>query len=142
MLAFAAFIFSIKELCRFEIFKPPEPAETEDSAKKDKDGGFIGFLKSLTPLGLGLSASIFAEFMYVFSNGGIIEPQISLSYFVWDMLIFTLVQIIGFTIFFYIVYGVLSLVDSHNGNEQARRNAAGWTTVIVDLVLIFAAVQL
>ena len=141
MLSFCAFVVSIETLCKIEITKPPEPAETEDAENKNKDGGIVSFFKSLTPLGFGVSASIFAEFMYVFSNGGIIEPKISLSLFVRDAVIFTLVQIIGFTIFFYIVYGVLSLVNSHNGDETARRNVAGWATVIIDLVLIFAAVQ-
>lgn len=142
MLSFCAFVVSIETLCKIEIIKPPEPAETEDSAKKNKDGDSRGFLNSLTSLGLGIGAMLLTEFGYMLKNGGIIEPKISLSYFVSDAVIFTLVQIIGFTIFFYIVYGVLSLVNSHNGNEKIRRNAAGWTTVIVNFLCIFIDSQL
>ena len=142
MLSLLAFTLSIETLCKIEIKKPPEPAESEDAEKKNNDDGYIGFFKSLTPLGLGISASMVASFMYTFSNGGIIEPKISLSLFVRDTVIFTLLQIISFTIFFYIVYGVLSLVNSHNGNETDRRNAAGWANVIVSFVCIFIASQL
>lgn len=142
MLSFCVFIVSIEKLCKIEITKPPKPAETEDTENKNKDGGIVSFFKSLTPLGFGVSASMPAGFMYMFGNGRIINPEISLSLFVRDAVIFTLVQIIGFTIFFYIVYGVLSLVNSHNGNETARRNIAGWSSVIVNFLCIFIDSQL
>ena len=141
---FLTCIFSIKALCKFEIF----------NLTKHNDGGFIGFLKIMTPLGLGLSASIFANFMYVLSNADIIFADFmyalsnveiidtEIFLFVGLVVICTLAQIIGFTIFFYIAYGVLSLVKFFNDYETARRNVAGLITVIVNFVCIFIDSQL
>ena len=114
---------------------------TQKRKIKKKDSGFISFINSLTPLGLGVSTAFAAEYIYAISNGRIIAPKISLSYFVTDMIIFTLTQIVGFVLFFYIVYGVFSLVNSHGGNEQIRRNVAAWTGAVLDLILILATVK-
>ena len=54
------------------------------------------------------------------------------------MAIFTVAQIVGFVIFFYIVYGILSAVNSQN-DEQSRRDIAAWISVVADLVLVFLA---
>ena len=143
LIALIAYLFLIETICKIEINKNPQADETDDPEKKDKnnDSGFIGFINSLTPLGLGVSTAFTAEYIYAISNGRIIAPKISLLYFVTDMIIFTLAQIIGFAIFFYIVYGVFSLVNSHGGNEQIRRNVAAWTGAVLDLILILATVK-
>ena len=98
-------------------------------------------MEDLTPIGLGVSVSYIAEFFYsvnagAFGNDFENLSRTSTSDIVMDMVIFAIAQIIGFVIFFYIVYGILSAAKSHNGDERARKNAAARMIVIIDLVAI------
>lgn len=96
----------------------------------------------MTPLGLGISASCIADYIYSAVSGAfgrIKNPEVDT---LMNTVIFVALEIITFTILFYIVYGVLSIFKSHVDNEKARRKVAGWTTVIVSFALIFFASQL
>ena len=152
MIAYGAFFVAVEQICKVKVIKHIDPLEKDDSVKetgednpaekKEKRDGFLGFLEDLTPIGLGVSASFIAEFFYTANAGGFgnefKESAKFSSDIVMDLAIFSLAQIIGFVIFFYIVYGILSLVKFQSKDEHARRNAAGWTTVAVDLLLIFS----
>ena len=122
-----------------------DPLEKDGSVKEsgEKSSGENkgGILEDLTPIGLGVSVSYIAEFFYsvnagAFGNDFENLSRTSTSDIVMDMVIFAIAQIIGFVIFFYIVYGILSAAKSHNGDERARRNAAARMIVIIDLVAI------
>ena len=149
VISYLAFFVAVEQICKVQIIKHIDPLEKDASVKenvKENSGehkeGVLGFLEAMTPIGFGVSASYIAEFFYsvnagAFGNDFDNLSRTSTSDIIMDMLIFAIAQIIGFVIFFYIVYGILSAVKSHNGDERARRNAAAWTTIIVDLVAIF-----
>lgn len=137
VLSFIAFIFSIEKICKIEIFK--KLLLDEDN---DNDRGIIDYFKGMTPLGLGISASCIADYIYSAVSGAlgrIKNPEVDT---LMNTVIFVALEIITFIILFYLVYGVLSIFKSHGDNEKARRNVAGWTTVIVSFALIFFASQL
>ncbi len=143
MITYFAFFVAVEKICKIKVIKDGTPAEENNSAeKKEKHDGLLGFLEDLTPLGLGVSAAFIAEFFYTAKAGGFGNDFKSSTKFsldiVPDLAIFSLAQIIGFVIFFYIVYGILSLAKFQEKDDNARRNAAGWTTVAVDLLLIFS----
>lgn len=142
-LAFIAFIFSVEKTCKIEMFKKLELDKNGNTLKKEGDeGGFIDFLKSMTPLGLGVSASCLADYIYSASIGAFGDTKDFSADIIVSTIIFTALEIITFIILFYLIYGVLSLFKSHGGNEQIRRNTAGWATVIITFVLIFFAKEL
>ena len=142
-LSFIAFFFSIEKTCKIEMRKKPDLDENSNVIKKnDNNGGLIEFLKNMTPLGLGVSASCVIDFMYSVSAGAFGSKYDPTADVVVNMIIFTILEIISFIILFYLVYGILSIFKSHGGNEKARRNVAGWTTVIVSFILIFFASQI
>ena len=128
--AYLIFFGAVQATCGITMTKDLE----RDAEGNVKDRGFF---ESLSPLGLGVSASFIAELFCAAKAGGIREnaPAMDLA---TDMAIFTVAQIVGFVIFFYIIYGFLSLINSHGGDKQTRRIVAGWTNVIVDLVLVLA----
>ena len=137
VLSFIAFIFSIEKICKIEIFKKLLLDEDDDH-----DRGIIDYFKGMTPLGLGVSASCIADYIYVAVSGAfgrIKNPEVDT---LMNTVIFVTLEIISFMILFYLVYGVLSIFKSHGGNEKTRRKVAGWTTVIVSFALIFLASQL
>lgn len=142
--SYCAFFVAVEQICKVQIIKHIDPLGKDESVKEsggENKGGVLGFLEDITPIGLGVSASYIAEFFYsvnagAFGNDFENLSRTSTSDIVMDMVIFAIAQIIGFVIFFYIVYGILSAAKSHNGDERARRNAAAWTTVIIDLVAI------
>ena len=148
VISYFAFFVAVEQICKVQIIKHIDPLEKDESVKensgessKENKGGVLGFLEDLTPIGFGVSASYIAEFLYsvnagAFGNDFENLSRTSTSDIVMDMLFFAIAQIIGFVIFFYIVYGILSVAKSHNGDERARRNAAAWTTVIIDLFAI------
>lgn len=137
VLSFIAFIFSIEKICKIEIFKKLLLDEDDNN-----DRGVIGFIKSMTLLGLGVSASCIANYIYSAANGTFGSAKIPDADTIMSTVIFAISEIISFIILFYIVYGVLSIFKSHGNNEKTRRNVAGWTTVIVSFALIFFASQL
>ena len=142
-LSFIAFFFFIEKTCKIEMMKKPELDENGNVIKKnDNNGGFIETLKNMTPLGLGVSASCVIDFMYSVSAGAFGSKYDPTAEVVVNMIVFTILEIISFIILFYLVYGILLIFKSHGGNEKARRDVAGWTTVIVSFALIFFASQL
>ena len=54
-----------------------------------------------------------------------------------DVIAVTIGNVIGFVIFFYIIYGIMSAVGVNSNDESARRNTACWINVIIGLVLSF-----
>ena len=148
LISFFIFFFSVQIICKLQMLKDSSDENKSDENKSDEnkeyDKGYLDFIKSLTPLGFGVSLSFIAEFIYkssVGSFGNDFKTYGSLSDLIMDMAIFSFAQIIGFVIFFYIVYGILVLIKSHNGNEQDQRNFAGWISVIFDLGLIVFVVS-
>ena len=141
LISYGAFFIAVEQVCKIQIIKHIDPLEKNESVKEDSGESKGGFLENMTPIGLGVSASYIAEFLYSVSAGAFGNDfedlaRTSTSDIFTDMVTFAIAQIIGFVIFFYIVYGILSAVKSHNGDERARRNAAAWTTIIVDFVAI------
>lgn len=148
LISYFAFFIAVEQVCKIQIIKHIDPLEKDESVKEnsgeskgENKGGVLGFLEDMTPIGLGVSASYIAEFLYsvnagAFGNDFENLARTSTSDIFMDMVTFAIAQIIGFVIFFYIVYGILSAAKSHNGDERARRNAAAWTTIIVDFVAI------
>ncbi len=137
-LLFAAFILSVENACKIEIFKK----RSSDEGDKNDSVGVISFIKSLTPLGLGVSASCLASYIYSAVNGAFGTAKVPDADAMISTIIFAVSEIVSFIILFYIVYGVLSMFKSHGGDEKARRKVAGWTTVIVSFAVIFLASQL
>ena len=149
LISFGIFFISVEIICKLQLRKDRSDENKSDEIKADEkkedSEGYLDFIKSLTPLGFGVSLSFIAEFIYkssVGSFGNDFEKYgSSTSDLIMDMAIFSFAQIIGFVIFFYIVYGILVLIKSHNGNEQDQRNFAGWISVIFDLGLIVFVVS-
>ena len=140
LVALSLFVFSVGEICKIKMQKDPELDSQGNVVKKD-GGGIFGFIENFTPLGWGVGASFIAEFVYTAHVGGFESIGHSKDFsadLLMESAIFTLVQIIGFVIFFYIVYGILSAVNSQN-DEQSRRDIAAWISVVADLVLVFLA---
>lgn len=139
-LSFIAYILSIEKTCKIAISKGAESDKDNNTSKKEDHEGNI--LESMTPLGLGVSASGVASFIYSASDDAFGSNDTLETDFIMSIIIFTLLEILGFIISFYITYGILSIFKSHSGNEQARRNTAGWITVVISFILLFIAFQL
>ncbi len=137
------FILFVGSLCKVEIQKDKNPElDAEGNVVKKKTySDFWDIFKNLTSIDWGLLVSFVAEFSYTVNVGGFESLQNSKDISVdavLEVAIFTVAQIVGFVIFFYVIYGILSLVNFHGNNEQARRNTAIWITVAIDLFLVLS----
>ena len=95
-------------------------------------------VKNWTPLGIGVAATIISS--YLISLGDLTYDRQPLSEFITNTVIFSILEIIGFVIFFYIIYGIMSAAKANGNDEKARRTSAGWVTVVLNLVLTFIAI--
>ena len=120
----------------------------------DKEGNFIekapdkseigALVKKIKPLGKGLFVSFGID--SIFGTSDLLkEMGKSAKYFIFDdyveftisMVIVNAVNIISFIILFYIIYGIMSALKSNNGNEEIRRNFAGWISIAISILLCF-----
>ena len=124
--------------CKIEIFKEP-PRDENGNIINEEDNSFIGILKSLNPLGWGVCLTIIADYflsLELITYKG--QPTVDL---IVNSIAFGIGEIIGVVIFFYIVYGVMSLANANSSDVTARRNTAGWVTIILNVLLTFVAVN-
>ena len=141
-LAFIAYVFAIKNTCKVDMFKLPKPGGNADAEKKKEDSGFWDFIEKMTPLGLGIGALLVVDFFRAAQDESFVYTGNELVDFCLYIGFFTVSEIISFLIVFYIAYGILALGKSHGDDIQARRNCAGWVTVILCFILIFLANRL
>ena len=123
--------------CKLEIAKKPQLDENGQPVPDENKSAFeiIDAVKSLTPLGLGIFVSNLVDYFFVLSE--IIHDAHDTADFVINTAVFGVGEVIGFIIFFYIVYGIMSLFKVYGNNAKTRRHTAGWLTVVLSFMCIF-----
>ncbi|MBD3880082.1 MAG: hypothetical protein SR1Q5_10495 [Quinella sp. 1Q5] len=103
----------------------------EDSQNKE--------VKNWTPLGIGVAATIISS--YLISLSDLTYDGQPVSEFIMNTVIFGVLEIISFAIIFYIAYGIMSAAKVSGNDEKARRNSAGWVTVVLNILLTLVALK-
>lgn len=131
-------MFVCSKACKIDVIKEPPRDENGNIIHKE-DNGIIDILKSLTPLGRGvcliIAANYFLSLNLITYNG---QPT---GDFVVNLIAFSIGEIIGFIIMFYIIYGIMSLVNANGSDVTSRRNTAGWINVGLSILFTFVAVN-
>lgn len=112
--------------CKFDPIKEFPP---DADGKQERS-----ILESITPLGFGVGGSFIVDYFLALNNityKG--QPTVDC---IINTVIFVLAEVIGFIIFFYIVYGIMSVVKAYGNDEQARRKTAAWITVVLSFLCI------
>ena len=115
------------EACKFKVKKdfPPDA----DGKQEERS-----ILESMTPLGFGVGGSFVVDY-FLAVNEITYKGQPTVDCII-NTVIFVLAEVIGFIIFFYIVYGIMSVVKAYGTDEQSRRDTAAWITVVLSFICI------
>lgn len=122
--------------CKFNVDSEPEFDENGKPIPRS-DNPILAVFDSFNPLGLGIFFSVLAS--YFLSWNDLTADRPSTGEFILAAVIFAVIEIIGFVVIFYIAYGIMSAAKVNGTDEKARRNSAGWVTVVLSFVLIFMA---
>lgn len=101
------------------------------------DNPLIGAFQAFNSLGVGILVSILASYGLSWDNLTADRP--STMEFIMGAAIFAVIEVIAFVIIFYIAYGIMSAAKVSGNDEKARRNSAGWVTVVLSFILTFIA---
>lgn len=112
--------------CKFDTVKEFPP---DADGKQERS-----ILESITPLGFGVGGSFVVDY-FLALNEITYKGQPTVDCII-NTVIFVLAEVIGFIIFFYIVYGIMSVVKAYGSDEQARRKTAAWITVVLSFICI------
>ena len=120
--------------CKFNVDSEPEFDENGKPIPRS-DNPILAVFDNFNPLGLGIFFSVLAS--YFLSWNDLTAGRPSTFEFILAAVIFAVIEIIGFVVIFYIAYGIMSAAKVNGTDEKARRNSAGWVTVVLSFVLIF-----
>ncbi len=112
--------------CKFDTIKDIPP---DAEGKQERS-----ILKSITPLGFGVGGSFIVDY-FLALNEITYKGQPTVDCII-NTVIFVIAEVIGFIVFFYIVYGIMSVVKAYDNDERARRNTAAWITVVLSFICI------
>lgn len=122
--------------CKFDVESEPKFDENGKPVEKSAHPVIAAF-QEFNSLGVGIFISIIAS--YCLSWNDLTADRPSTFEFILAAVIFAVIEIIGFVVIFYIAYGIMSAAKVNGTDEKARRNSAGWVTVVLSFVLIFMA---
>lgn len=122
--------------CKFNVDSEPELDENGKPIPKSDNPILMPF-EIFNPLGLGIFISVLAS--YILSWEDLTAGKPSIFEFIIEAVVFDVIEIITFVIVFYIAYGIMSAAKVSGNDEKARRNSAGWVTVVLSFILIFIA---
>lgn len=127
LLITAGCFFATIEICKLktQVWRQSVFDKNNNANNNEKD--IIDFFKSLSPLGWGIFASYVADFFWMAKQDGIF--LMDAGDFIVSSIGWAIGDVIVFAIFFYVPYGIMSLANSHGGDEFARRNMAGWVVI-------------
>jgi len=123
-------------VCKFNVDSEPELDENGKPIPKSDNPILMPF-ECFNPLGLGIFISVLAS--YILSWEDLTADRPSIFEFIIEAVVFDVIEIIVFAIVFYIIYGIMSAAKANGNDEKARRNSAGWVTVVLNFILIFIA---
>ena len=116
--------------CKFDTIKEV----SRDASGNVIDNENRNVWNSTTPLGFGVGGSFIVDY-FLALNEITYKGQPTVDCII-NTVIFVLAEVIGFIIFFYIVYGIMSVVKAYGNDEQARRKTAAWITVVLSFICI------
>lgn len=122
--------------CKFNVDSEPQFDENGKPIPQS-DHPLLWVFDSFNPLGLGIFFSVLAN--YFLSWEDLIADRPSTFEFIIEAVVFDVIEILMFVVVFYIAYGIMSAAKVSGNDEKARRNIAGWVTVVLSFILIFIA---
>ena len=124
--------------CKLDIEKEPQRDENGKPIPTDKsDHPLLRVFDEFNPLGVGIFFSVFGSFCL--SSEELTADRPSTFEFIIEAVVFDVIEILMFVVMFYIAYGIMSAAKVSGNDEKARRNIAGWVTVVLSFILIFIA---
>lgn len=138
IVALASFVATLccAVACKFDIEKEPQRDENGKPIPTDKsDHPIFRVFDEFNPLGVGIFFSVLAS--YGLSSEDLIADRPSTFEFIIEAIVFDVIEILMFVVVFYIAYGIMSAAKVNGNDEKARRNSAGWVTVVLSFILIF-----
>ena len=124
--------------CKFNVDSEPEFDENGKPITKSDNPILMPF-EIFNPLGLGIFISVLAS--YILSWEDLTAGKPSIFEFIIEAVVFDVIEIITFAIIFYIAYGIMSAAKANGNDEKARRNSAGWVTVVLNILLTLVALK-
>lgn len=120
--------------CKFNVDSEPKLDENGKPIPRS-DNPVLMVFDNFNPLGLGIFFSVLAS--YILSWEDLTADRPSTFEFIIEAVVFDVIEILMFVVVFYIAYGIMSAAKVNGNDEKARRNSAGWVTVVLSFILIF-----